>query len=174
MPFEPLQKTLSTISFGDIAEADFLKAKHRAETMTKPITTTNENENKKDRLSERINLRLTEHEYLKLKSKADEQNLSISNFLRSVVLEIVPPISPIAMEKKVVNRVRDFPTIEPSLNRQIVSIGRNLNQITKLANSQNVAFGKIDVVSLVQSLDRITEELKLLRQQYIESNENAS
>lgn len=172
MPFEPLQKTLSTISFGDIAEADFLKAKYRAETMTKPITTTNENENKKDRLSERINLRLTEHEYLKLKSKADEQNLSISNFLRSVVLEIAPPISPIAMEKKVVNRVRDFPAIEPSLNRQIVSIGRNLNQITKLANSQNVAFGKIDNVSLVQSLDRITQELKLLREQYTASNQN--
>ena len=138
------------------------------------MTTDNKNENKKEKLSERINLRITPDEYLKLKAKADEQNLSISHFLRSVILEIAPPISPIAMEKKVVKRVRDFPDVDPILNRQLVSIGRNLNQITKLANSQNVAFGKIDTVTLVQSLDRITEELKLLRQQYTESNENVS
>ncbi|MBD3726736.1 MAG: plasmid mobilization relaxosome protein MobC, partial [Moraxella osloensis] len=73
-----------------------------------------------------------------------------------------------------VKRVRDFPDVDPILNRQLVSIGRNLNQITKLANSQNVAFGKIDTVTLVQSLDRITEELKLLRQQYTASNQNVS
>lgn len=138
------------------------------------MTTDNENENKKEKLSERINLRLTPDEYSKLKIKADEQNLSISNFLRSFVLEIAPPVSPITIEKKVVKRVRDFPDVDPSLNRQLVSIGRNLNQITKLVNSQNVAFGKIDTVTLVQSLDRITEELKFLRQQYTESNENVS
>lgn len=34
LPFEPLQKTLSTISFGDIAESDFLKA--RAEPKSEP------------------------------------------------------------------------------------------------------------------------------------------
>ena len=34
LPFEPLQKILSTISFWDIAEADFLKAK--AETKSEP------------------------------------------------------------------------------------------------------------------------------------------
>lgn len=136
------------------------------------MTTNDKNENKKDRLSQRINLRLTEDEYSKLKIKADEQNLSISNFLRSVVLEIAPPTSPITIEKKLVKRVRDFPDVDPILNRQLVSIGRNLNQITKLANSQNVAFGKIDTVTLVQSLDRITEELKLLRQQYTASNQN--
>ena len=138
------------------------------------MTKDTENENKKEKLSERINLRLTPDEYSKLKIKADEQNLSISNFLRSVVLEIAPPVSPITIEKKVVKRVRDFPDVDPSLLRQIVSIGRNLNQITKLANSQNVAFGKIDVITLVQSIERITQELSLLRQQYTASNENAS
>ena len=138
------------------------------------MTTDTDTKNKKEKLSQRINLRLTQDEYLKLKSKADDQNLSISNFLRSIVLEIAPPTSPITIEKKLVKRVRDFPDVDPILNRQLVSIGRNLNQITKLANSQNVAFGKIDTVTLVQSLDRITEELKLLRQQYTESNENVS
>lgn len=138
------------------------------------MTKDTENENKKEKLSERINLRLTPDEYSKLKIKADEQNLSISNFLRSVVLEIAPPVSPITIEKKVVKRVRDFPDVDPSLLRQIVSIGRNLNQITKLANSQNVAFGKIDVITLVQSIERITQELSLLRQQYTASNENVS
>ena len=138
------------------------------------MTTDNKNENKKEKLSERINLRITPDEYLKLKARADERNLSISNFLRSEVLRLTPPVTPITIEKKIVKRVRDFPVVDPNLLRQIVSIGRNLNQITKLANSQNVAFGKIDVITLVQSIERITQELSLLRQQYTASNENAS
>lgn len=138
------------------------------------MTKDTRNENKKEKLSERINLRLSNDEYFKLKVKADEQNLSISNFLRHQIFDITPPVTPITIEKKVVQRVRDFPVIDPILNRQLVSIGRNLNQLTKLANTQNVIFGKIDGVTLLQSIDRINQELSLLRQQYTASNDNAS
>lgn len=138
------------------------------------MTQNNEIENKKEKLSERINLRLTKDEYLKLKIKADEQNLSISNYLRSEVLRLTPPITPLNIERKVIKRVRDFPKIDPELNRQLVSIGRNLNQITKIANSQKVAFGISDTVSLQQSVERVKQELNLLRQHYTASNQNAS
>lgn len=138
------------------------------------MTQNNEIENKKEKLSERINLRLTKDEYLKLKIKADEQNLSISNYLRSEILRLTPPITPLNIERKVRKRVRDFPKIDPELNRQLVSIGRNLNQITKIANSQKVAFGISDTVSLQQSVERVKQELNLLRQHYTASNQNAS
>lgn len=138
------------------------------------MTQNNEIENKKEKLSERINLRLTKDEYLKLKIKADEQNLSISNYLRSEILRLTPPITPLNIERKVRKRVRDFPKIDPELNRQLVSIGRNLNQITKIANSQKLAFGISDTVSLQQSVERVKQELNLLRQHYTASNQNAS
>lgn len=138
------------------------------------MTTDNKTENKKEKLSQRINLRLTEDEYLKLKARADEQNLSISNFLRSEVLRLTPPVTPITIEKKIVKRVRDILPIDKNLNRELINIGRNLNQIAYNTNVQVNDFGRFDYVYVTQSLDRITEELSLLRQKYTASNENAS
>lgn len=138
------------------------------------MTTDNKTENKKEKLSQRINLRLTEDEYLKLKARADEQNLSISNFLRSEVLRLTPPVTPITIEKKIVKRVRDILPIDKNLNRELINIGRNLNQIAYNTNVQVNDFGRFDYVYVTQSLERITEELSLLRQKYTASNENAS
>lgn len=138
------------------------------------MTTDNKTENKKEKLSQRINLRLTEDEYLKLKARADEQNLSISNFLRSEVLRLTPPVTPITIEKKIVKRVRDILPIDKNLNRELINIGRNLNQIAYNTNVQVNDFGRFDYVYVTQSLDRITEELSLLRQKYTASNENVN
>lgn len=138
------------------------------------MTADTETENKKEKLSQRINLRLTEDEYLKLKARADEQNLSISNFLRSEVLRLTPLVKPIVLEKKVVKRVRDILPIDKNLNRELINIGRNLNQIAYNTNVQVNDFGRFDYVYVTQSLDRITEELSLLRQKYTASNENVS
>lgn len=138
------------------------------------MTKDTETENKKEKLSQRINLRLTEDEYSKLKIKADEKNLSISHFLRSEVLRLTPPVKPIVLEKKVVKRVRDILPIDKNLNRELINIGRNLNQIAYNTNVQVNDFGRFDYVYVTQSLDRITEELSLLRQKYTVSNENFS
>ena len=127
--------------------------------------------NQKEKLTERINLRLTKDEYSKLKIKADEQNLSISNYLRSEVLRLTPPPPQFEIERKVVKRVRDILPIDKNLNRELVNIGRNLNQIAHQTNAQVIDFGRFDYVYVSQSLDRITQELELLRQQYTVSSE---
>ena len=130
------------------------------------MTKDTETENEKEKLSQRINLRLTEDEYSKLKIKADEKNLSISHFLRSEVLRLTPPPPQFEIERKVVKRVRDILPIDKNLNRELVNIGRNLNQIAYQTNAQVIDYGRFDYVYVSQSLDRITQELESLRQQY--------
>ena len=99
------------------------------------MTKDTEIKNEKEKLSERINLRLTKSEYLKLKAKADEQNLTVNLFLRSKILEVAPPVNPIVLEKKVVKRVRDLPKIDPKMQKELNSIGVNINQIAKKVNT---------------------------------------
>lgn len=110
----------------------------------------------KTKRTERVNLRLTPMEYEKLSLKAQEHNLPIAVFLRDRILELSPPVK----------RINDLPNIDPALMREINGIGNNINQITRLANSQNASFGNFDIVTLHKSLDRIAEELAKIERQY--------
>lgn len=110
----------------------------------------------KTKRTERVNLRMTPAEYEKLSLKAKEHNLPIAVFLRDRILELSPPVK----------RINDLPKIDPALIRELNGIGNNINQITRLANSQNASFGKFDIVTLYKSLDRIMEELKKIERQY--------
>ena len=138
------------------------------------MTKDTEIKNEKEKLSERINLRLTKSEYLKLKAKADEQNLTVNLFLRSKILEVAPPVNPIVLEKKVVKRVRDLPKIDPKMQKELNSIGVNINQIAHNTNAQINEHGRFDYLTVSQSLDRISEEINLLRQKFSVSNKDAS
>ena len=110
----------------------------------------------KTKRTERVNLRMTPAEYEKLSLKSKEHNLPIAVFLRDRILELSPPVK----------RINDLPKIDPALIRELNGIGNNINQITRLANSQNASFGKFDIVTLYKSLDRIMEELKKIERQY--------
>lgn len=106
--------------------------------------------------TKQINVRLTEKEYQKLSAKADEYGIPMSSFLRDYILQAPKPIQ----------RVHDLPKINPDLMRALTSIGNNLNQITRLANSQQASYGKIDIQTLTKSLDRIGIELFELQRIY--------
>lgn len=106
--------------------------------------------------TERINLRLTKSEYEKLQKKADEHNLGMATFLRDRILELSPPVE----------RVHDLPKIDPELIRTLSGIGNNINQIARLANSQNASYNQVDIVSLRKSLALIAQTLGNIEQHY--------
>lgn len=101
-------------------------------------------------------LRLNDSELQKLTLKAESYNLSNARYIRQIIADLPPPIE----------RVRDLPKIDPKLISQIASIGNNINQLTKLAHSQKNTYGIFDIQKLQLSLDRISNELSLLRDQF--------
>lgn len=113
-------------------------------------------QNKKEKRNNHFMLRLNDSELQKLTLKAESYNLSNARYIRQVIADLPPPIE----------RVKDLPKIDPKLITQIASIGNNINQLTKLAHSQNNTFGIFDIQKLQLSLDRISNELSLLRDQF--------
>ena len=106
--------------------------------------------------TERINLRLTPQEHEKLSKKASEHNLPVAVFLRDRILELSPPVA----------RLHDLPKIDPELIRTLSGIGNNINQIARLANSQNASYNQVDIVSLRKSLALIAQTLGNIEQHY--------
>lgn len=106
--------------------------------------------------TERINLRLTPAEHEKLSKKASEHNLPVAVFLRDRVLELSPPVA----------RVHDLPKIDRELINAINGIGNNINQLTRLANSQNASYNQVDIVSLHKQLALIAQSLGNIEQHY--------
>lgn len=106
--------------------------------------------------TKQLNIRLTQNEYEKLQKKADEHNLGMATFLRDRILELSPPVE----------RVHDLPKIDPELIRTLSGIGNNINQIARLANSQNASYNQVDIVSLRKSLALIAQTLGNIEQHY--------
>ena len=112
--------------------------------------------NKKEKRNNHFMLRLNDSELQKLTLKAESYNLSNARYIRQIIDDLPLPIE----------RVKDLPKIDPKLISQIASIGNNINQLTRLAHSQNNTFGIFDIQKLQLSLDRISNELSLLRDQF--------
>ena len=110
----------------------------------------------KELRTERINLRLTKAEYEKLQKKADEHSLPMATFLRDRILELSPPVE----------RVHDLPKIDPELIRTLSGIGNNINQIARLANTQNANYSQVDIVTVHKQLALIAQSLGNIEQHY--------
>lgn len=110
----------------------------------------------KDNRTERINLRLTKAEYEKLSLKAKEHHLPMATFLRDRILELSPPVK----------RINDLPKVDGKLINALNGIGNNLNQIARIANSQQASYNQVDVVTLHKSLALISESLINIEKQY--------
>lgn len=111
---------------------------------------------KKELRTERINIRLTPSEYEKLQKKADEHSLPMATFLRDRILELSPPVE----------RVHDLPKIDPELIRTLSGIGNNINQIARLANTQNANYSQVDIVTVHKQLALIAQSLGNIEQHY--------
>ena len=105
----------------------------------------------------RLNLRLTNAEHAMLKSRAEGFGLPMAEFVRVFLLELPKPAK----------RVHDLPMVDPKLLRQLVSIGNNVNQLTRYAHTvSNDPKQTLDVLSLSFALQKLGDELAQLREQY--------
>lgn len=105
----------------------------------------------------RLNLRLSDLEYTQVLEKAEGFGLPLAKFVRVCLLGLPEPAK----------RIYDLPVIDPKLMRQIVSIGNNINQLTRYAHIvSNDPKQTLNTLELAFALQRIGDELKLLREQY--------
>ena len=113
----------------------------------------------------RLNLRLSDLEYAQVLQKAEGFGLPLAKFVRVSLLGLPEPAK----------RIHDLPVIDPALLRQLVSIGNNVNQLTRYAHSMSLDPKQtLNTLELAFALQRVADELQLLREQYsLNAVENA-
>jgi len=107
-------------------------------------------------LSNHIHIRLTDSDYNQIKARAEQVNLSISDFMRRAALRRAMPRPIAAFDLKAYQ-------VLCKIDAQLRIAGNNLNQITKACNSA-VALEEPIVVN-TGPLERV--------QQLIQENQNA-
>lgn len=103
--------------------------------------------------TKRLNIRLSDKEFALVASKAD--GMSLARYARAILTT-----------GRVNRRQRDFPIIDPKLMREIRSMGKNVNQLVRYIHSEAKAKHPIDTLTLALSIDRFSQALAELKQQY--------
>ena len=129
------------------------------------ISIHNKKSNDADKRKTRLNLRLDDKEFELLKAKAEGFGLPLAKFVRVSLLGLPEPSK----------RIHDLPVVDPTLLRQLVGIGNNVNQLTRYAHIvSNDAKQTLNVLELAFALQKIANELQQLREQYsLNAVENA-
>ena len=129
------------------------------------ISIHNKKSNDADKRKTRLNLRLDDKEFELLKAKAEGFGLPLAKFVRVSLLGLPEPAK----------RLHDLPVIDAALLRQLVSIGNNVNQLTRYAHTVSLDPKQtLNTLELAFTLQRVADELKLLREQYsLNAVENA-
>ena len=121
------------------------------------ISINNKKSNDADKRKTRLNLRLDDKEFELLKAKAEGFGLPLAKFVRVSLLGLPEPAK----------RIHDLPVVDPTLLRQLVGIGNNVNQLTRYAHIvSNDAKQTLNVLELAFALQKIANELQQLREQY--------
>jgi hypothetical protein len=104
------------------------------------------------RLSSRLELRLSDSDYNQIKARAEQLNLSMSDFMRRAALRRAMPRPLAAFDLKAYQ-------VLCKIDAQLRIAGNNLNQITKACNSA-VALGEPVVVNtgLLESVQQLIRE----------------
>jgi hypothetical protein len=104
------------------------------------------------RLSSRLELRLSDSDYNQIKARAEQVNLSMSDFMRRAALRRTMPRPLAAFDLKAYQ-------VLCKIDAQLRIAGNNLNQITKACNSA-VALGEPVVVNtgLLKSVQQLIRE----------------
>ncbi len=104
------------------------------------------------RLSSRLELRLSDSDYNEIKARAEQVNLSMSDFMRRAALRRGMPRPLAAFDLKAYQ-------VLCQINAQLRIAANNLNQITKACNSA-VALGEPIVVNtgLLQNVQQLIRE----------------
>jgi len=104
------------------------------------------------RLSSRLELRLSDSDYNQIKARAEQVNLSMSDFMRRAALRRTLPRPLAAFDLKAYQ-------VLCQIDAQLRIAGNNLNQMTKACNSA-VALGEPVVVNtgLLESVQQLIRE----------------
>ncbi|MEG4918510.1 plasmid mobilization protein [Microcoleus sp. B7-D4] len=104
------------------------------------------------RLSSRLELRLSDSDYNQIKARAEQVNLSMSDFMRRAALRRAMPRPLAAFDLKAYQ-------VLCKIDAQLRIAGNNLNQITKACNSA-VILGEPVVVNtgLLESVQQLIRE----------------
>lgn len=104
------------------------------------------------RLSSRLELRLSDSDYNQIKARAEQVNLSMSDFIRRAALRRTMPRPLAAFDLKAYQALC-------KIDAQLRIAGNNLNQIAKACNSA-VALGEPVVVNtgLLESVQQLIRE----------------
>ena len=129
------------------------------------ISIHNKKSNDADKRKTRLNLRLDDKEFELLKAKAEGFGLPLAKFVRVSLLGLPEPAK----------RIHDLPVIDAALLRQLVSMGNNVNQLTRYAHTVSLDPKQtLNALALAFALQRVADELKLLREHYsLNAVENA-
>jgi hypothetical protein len=106
----------------------------------------------RDLLSNHIHIRLTDSDYNQIKARAEQVNLSMSDFMRRAALRRTMPRPLAAFDLKAYQ-------VLCQINAQLRIAGNNLNQMKKACNSA-VALGEPIVVNtgLLESAQQLIRE----------------
>ena len=121
------------------------------------ISINNKKSNDADKRKTRLNLRLDDKEFELLKAKAEGFGLPLAKFVRVSLLGLPEPAK----------RIHDLPVIDAALLRQLVSMGNNVNQLTRYAHTVSLDPNQtLDTLALAFALQKIGDELQQLRELY--------
>ncbi|MEG4327559.1 plasmid mobilization relaxosome protein MobC [Microcoleus sp. F6_B4] len=112
----------------------------------------NQSNQPNQRLSSRLEIRLSDSDYNQIKARAEQVNLSMSDFMRRAALRRTMPRPLAAFDLKAYQ-------VLCKIDAQLRIAGNNLNQITKACNSA-VALGEPVVVNtgLLESVQQLIRE----------------
>ena len=121
------------------------------------ISIHNKKSNDADKRKTRLNLRLDDKEFELLKAKAEGFGLPLAKFVRVSLLGLPEPAK----------RIHDLPVIDAALLRQLVSMGNNVNQLTRYAHTVSLDSKQtLNTLALAFALQKIGDELQQLRELY--------
>lgn len=121
------------------------------------ISIHNKKSNDADKRKTRLNLRLDDKEFELLKAKAEGFGLPLAKFVRVSLLGLPEPAK----------RIHDLPVIDADLLRQLVSMGNNVNQLTRYAHTVSLDPNQtLNTLALAFALQKIGDELQQLRELY--------
>ena len=104
------------------------------------------------RLSSRLELRLSDSDYNQIKARAEQVNLSMSDFMRRAALRRAMPRPLAAFDLKAYQ-------VLCQINAQLKTAGNNINQIAKACNSA-VVLGEPVIVNrgLLESIQQLIQQ----------------
>jgi hypothetical protein len=103
-----------------------------------------------EKRSKSIKIRVTENEFSELNDQKERSGFSmLAEYMRSVSLGLD------------ISAKKEYPKIDPSLQRQLSGIGNNINQIARQVNSSDLKAGDaMQIIGYLSSIDRTLEKIR--------------